>query len=114
MATRRRVPSVSPRKRARYSKAATHNTRKGVLGREASNIGKQTIAADTAVRATRASSMMRVGAGIKFVITMRTMSSTLRYRVHCIPDYVNNRVFPLTSERSRNTFLSETERFTYE
>ena len=58
--------------------------------------------------------MMRVGAGIKFVITMRTMSSTLRYRVHCIPDRVNNRVFLLTSEGSSNTFLSDSERFTYE
>ena len=63
-----------------------HNTRNGVLGREASNIGEQTIAADTAVPATRANSIMRVGAGIKFVLTMRVIveyfatQSTLHYR----------------------------------
>src|SRR5688572_5079723 len=58
MARRRRLPSVPPRKRARYSNAAIQNTRKGVRGRAPSNMGEQTITADTAVPVIRTSSVM--------------------------------------------------------
>lgn len=60
MATRRCLPSVPPRKRARYSNAMIQKTRKGVRGRASNNMGEQTISADAAVLAMRTSSIIPV------------------------------------------------------